>query len=110
LLGDRVERRAVLDPEASVALDEVVEQLGPDRPPAADVGVVGRHVRQPLRASVGHQDDGGFHAGNATAGSVAGDAKTSQLPPSSWPGLARRSDWKAAMYAATPRAASTIAP
>ena len=48
----------VLDPERAVALDEVLEQLGPDRPPAADVGVVGGHVLEPLGRPVRHQDDG----------------------------------------------------
>ena len=66
LLGDRVQRRRVLDPEAAVALDEVVEVLGRDRPPAADVGVVGRHVREPLRRAVRHQDDRFAHESEAS--------------------------------------------
>ena len=45
-------------PRRAVALDEVLEQLGPDRPAAADVGVVGGHVLEPLGRAVGHQDDG----------------------------------------------------
>ena len=58
-LGDRVQRVRVLDPEAAVAVDEIVEVLGRDRPAAADVRVVGRDVGDPLRRAVGHQDDGG---------------------------------------------------
>ena len=56
-LGDLVERVRVLDPEPAVARDEVLEVLGLDRPAAADVGVVGRHVLEPVRRPVGHQDD-----------------------------------------------------
>ena len=58
-LGDGVERRGrvgVVDPERAVAVDEVVEQLPPDRPAAADVGVVGRDVREPVGRAVRHQD------------------------------------------------------
>ena len=62
LLGDRVERRRVLDAEPPVALDEVGEVLGRDRAAASDVGVVGGDVRQPLGRAVGHEDDGALHA------------------------------------------------
>ncbi len=55
LLGDRVQRRRVLDPEPAVALDEIVEVLGRDRPPAADVRVVRGHVGEPLGRAVRHQ-------------------------------------------------------
>ena len=55
LLGDRVQRRRVLDPEPAVALDEIVEVLGRDRPAAADVGVVRGHVGEPLGRAVRHQ-------------------------------------------------------
>ena len=48
-LGDRVQRRPVLDPKAPVPLDEVREPLWPDRAPAPDVRVVRRHVFQTLR-------------------------------------------------------------
>ena len=51
LLGDRVERVVLLDAEAAVALDEVLEVLRRDRPAAADVGVVRGHVRRGARAS-----------------------------------------------------------
>ena len=47
LLRHRVERRRavrVVDPERAVARDEVVEELRPDRPAAADVRVVGGDV------------------------------------------------------------------
>ena len=50
---------SVLDAEAAVALDEVVEELGPDRPAAADVRVVRGHVLEPLGRAVRHQDDRG---------------------------------------------------
>ena len=46
-------------PSAPVALDEIGEMLGRDRPAAADVGVVGGDVGEPLRRAVRHQDDGG---------------------------------------------------
>ncbi len=49
LLGDRVQRRAVLDPEAPVALDEVCEAFRTDGTSPADVRVVRRHVFQTLR-------------------------------------------------------------
>ena len=55
---DRVQRRAVLDPKAPVALDQVVEQLGSNRPAAANVGVVRRDVGKPLRRAVCHQHNG----------------------------------------------------
>ena len=55
LLRDRVERIRVLDAEPAVALDEILEQLGADRPAAADVRVVRRHVLQPVGAAVRHQ-------------------------------------------------------
>src|SRR5437870_4414737 len=42
-------------------LDEIVELLGRDRTPAADVRVVGRHVLEPLGRAVCHQDDRGAH-------------------------------------------------
>ena len=58
LLGDRVQRRALVDAQSAVALDEVLEQLRPDRPPAADVAVVGGNVGQPLGRAVRHQDHG----------------------------------------------------
>ncbi len=63
LLRDRIQRRAVVasDAEPPVALDEVLEQLGPDRVAAADVGVVGGDVFQALRRPVGHQDDRRAH-------------------------------------------------
>ena len=48
LLGDLVQRVRVLDPEPPVALGQFLEQLGPNRPPAANVRVVGRHVLDPL--------------------------------------------------------------
>ncbi len=59
LLGDRVERRRVLDPEPPVALDEIGEVLGRDRPAAANVGVVRGNVGEPLGRAVRHEDDGG---------------------------------------------------
>ena len=58
LLGDRVERRSVLDPEQAIPLDEIVEQLRSNRLPAADVRVVRGDVAEPLGRPVGHQDDG----------------------------------------------------
>ena len=61
LLGDRVQRVRLLDAEPAVAVDEVVEQLGCDRPAAADIGVVGRDVRQPVRRPVRHQNDRSAH-------------------------------------------------
>jgi hypothetical protein len=48
-LGDLVERVRVLDTEPPVALDEVGELLGRDRPAAANVGVVGGYVGEALR-------------------------------------------------------------
>ena len=60
-LGDLVEGVRLLDPEPSVALDEALEQLWLDRSPAADVGVVGRDVLEPVGRAVRHQDDGGGH-------------------------------------------------
>ncbi len=62
LLGDRVERRGVLDSQPPIALDEIGEILGRDWPAAADVGVVGGYVRQPLRRAVRHQHDSRLHA------------------------------------------------
>ena len=62
LLGDRVERRGVLDAEPPVALDEIGETLRRDRAAAADVGVVRGNVGQPLRRAVRHQHDGALHA------------------------------------------------
>ena len=71
LLGDRVERRrpvGVVDPESSIAGDEVLEELGPHGAAAADVGVVRGHIGQPVRRAVGHEDDGGScHAATTTA-------------------------------------------
>jgi hypothetical protein len=63
LIRDRVQRRGLVDPEPPVALDEVLEQLRADRPPAADVGVVGGDVGEPLGAPVGHQDRHRAHRG-----------------------------------------------
>ena len=62
LLGDRVERRRVLDAQPPVALDEIGEVLRRDWTAAADVRVVGEHVRQPLRRAVRHQYDSCLHA------------------------------------------------
>ena len=59
-LGDLVERLRLLDAERAVALDEVVEVLGRDRPAAADVGVVGGDVLEALGRAVRHQDDRGL--------------------------------------------------
>ncbi len=67
LLGDRVQRRRVLDPEPAVALDEVGEVLRRDRPPAADVRVVRGHVGEPLRGAVGHQDDRSLHGAHGSS-------------------------------------------
>ena len=64
-LGDLVQRVRLLDPEPPVARDEILEVLGRDRPAAADVGVVGRHVLEPVRRPVRHQDDRRAHAGHA---------------------------------------------
>ena len=61
LLGDCVQRRRLFDAEQAVALDEVREVLGRDRPAAPDVGVVRRDVGEALRRAVGHQDDRGAH-------------------------------------------------
>ena len=61
LLGDGIQRGrpdAVVDSEPSVPLDELSEQLGPDRPAAADVGVVRGDVVQAVGTPVGHQDNG----------------------------------------------------
>ncbi len=56
------------DPEAPVALDEFEEALGRDRATAADVGVVGGDVREPVGRPVRHQHDGGpVHAGTGAA-------------------------------------------
>ena len=84
-LGDLVQRVRLLDPEPPVPRDEIVEVLRADRPAAADVGVVGRHVLQAVRRAVRHQDDGGAHTGTravcsctnarrrpSTSGSVSG--------------------------------------
>jgi hypothetical protein len=57
-LGDLVERR---DADPAVARDELVDRLLRDRPPAADVGEVGRDVLDARRAPVGHEDDGAPH-------------------------------------------------
>ena len=57
--GDRVEWVRVLDAEAAVALDEILEVLRRDRAPAADVAVVRRHVGEPLGRAVRHQDNRG---------------------------------------------------
>jgi hypothetical protein len=59
LLGDRVQRRTVLDAEAAIPLDEVREVLRLDRAPAANVSVVRRNVLQTLRGAVGHENDRG---------------------------------------------------
>ena len=66
LLGDRVQRIVLLDPEPAVARDEIVEVLGRDRPAAADVRVVRGHVREPLGRAVRHQDDRGIHSADGT--------------------------------------------
>ncbi len=84
-LGDRVQRVRVLDPEAPVAADEVVELLGRDRPPPADVRVVGRNVGDPLRRAVGHEDDCCAHARDgsrlaSTANSASSGRKPSKRP------------------------------
>ena len=58
-----------VDPERAIAGDEVLQELGADGPPAADVGVVVGDVREPVGRAVGHQDDrGARHA--ATVASV----------------------------------------
>ena len=67
LLGDRVERRGVLDAEPPVALDEIGEVLRRDRAAAADVGVVRGDVRQPLGRAVRHEDDRALHAARRVA-------------------------------------------
>ena len=59
LLGDRVEGRRrvrVVDPERAVPRDEMIEVLGGDRPPAADVRVVRGDVGEPVGRAVRHQD------------------------------------------------------
>ena len=61
LLGQRVQRIVLLDAERAVAGDEIVEVLGRDRPPTADVRVVGGDVLEPLGRPVCHQDDGSAH-------------------------------------------------
>ena len=67
LFGDRIQGRAILDPEPPVTLDEILEQLRTNRPPAADVAVVLRHVGESLRRAVSHQDDSSTHGAEARA-------------------------------------------
>ena len=62
LLGDRVQRRGLLDPEPAVPRDEILEMLGRDGPPASDVRVVRGHVGQSFGRPVRHQDDCVRHA------------------------------------------------
>ena len=84
-LGDLVQRIRLLDPQPPVPRDEIVQALGADRPAAADVGVVGRHVLQTIWRAVRHQDDRGAHTATravcsctnarrrpSTSGSVSG--------------------------------------
>src|SRR5437773_735065 len=61
-LGDRVQRRMVLDPEPAVALDQLLDTLVGHGPAAANVLVVGRHVFEPFGRPVCHEDDGVAHA------------------------------------------------
>src|SRR5438067_9752506 len=49
LLGDRVERRGVLDAEPPLPLDQISETLWPDRSPSSYVGLVRGDGRQALR-------------------------------------------------------------
>ena len=86
LLGDRVQRRRLLDAEPPVALDEVVEVLRRDRAPTADVGVVRRHVGEPLRRAVRHQHDRVAHdpeaSSDATVRSCTSEASCVSRPGS----------------------------
>ncbi len=89
-LGDLVERRAPSDP--AVALGQLLDGGVRHGPPLADVLEVGPDVLDPLRAAVGHEDDGGLHAAtfavrswtNSTsrlrsAGSVSGNTPWPRL-------------------------------
>ena len=49
-----------------LALDEIREVLGSDRPASADVRVVGRDVCEPLGRAVRHQDDRPAHETRAS--------------------------------------------
>jgi thiamine biosynthesis protein ThiI len=52
--------------ESRLELDELVDELGRDRPAAADVGVVRGDVLETVGRAVGHHDDGGTaHARDA---------------------------------------------
>ena len=62
LLGDRVQRRGLLDAEPPVARDEILEMLRRDGPAAADVRVVRGHVGEAFGRPVRHQDDCVRHA------------------------------------------------
>jgi hypothetical protein len=53
-LGHLVERRG---PDSAIAGDELLDPLGADRSAAADVGVVGGDVLEPVGAPVRHHDD-----------------------------------------------------
>src|SRR5207247_411869 len=77
-LGDLVERVRVLDPERAVAGDEVVEVLGRDRPATADVGVVRRHVLEPVRRAVRHEHHG--DVAHATIAAVRSWTSSTSLP------------------------------
>ncbi len=59
-LGDLVERRAPPDP--AVALGQLLDGRIRHGPALADVLEVGPNVLDPLRAAVGHENDGGLHA------------------------------------------------
>ena len=64
-------------PSCAVALDEVVDQLGPDRPSAADVAVVRGNVGEPLRRAVRHQHDRRLQ----TRASTVASCTNSRQPP-----------------------------
>ena len=82
-LGDRVQRRRVLDAEPAVALDEIGEVLRCDRPAAADVGVVRGDVGEALGRAVRHQDDGvARHARSRSAPARARRAGRARRGPS----------------------------
>ena len=78
LAGQVAVTTSIVDPVTDYEINalgtfQLLEELRPDRPAAAEVGVVGRDVGQPVRRPVGHQD----HRRSGHAATATGASRTS---------------------------------